>query len=332
MKKYLLWYAKIIIVITLLMLVTANGFVVSAEEGGTVKFTNVSEGDTISQLTTLTGTITFPDFLKYEIFLKAGHDLIWVGNSHSSVVDGNLVRLDPRVFSSGSYQLVVRQVHTDSNYTDTPGPTITIDNPNGVPLPYYPEVEPSFLYPSEIFAIVRVRNCAGEEFHYDYHSPQSFRSSDDRVLPGKLEDTICTFEDLALVPGQYRGTGQGGAQDQSVPIELTVDEWHVYEIIYFGGQQLQFGEVAPDDKPGMDTEMAQTPTPTPKPHPTTTPTQTAAQVSPPTPVPEAPKAETILPTTGNDDRATAFFIGLAVVVILTLSLGGVLAARRRGYS
>ncbi|RME43701.1 MAG: hypothetical protein D6796_12780, partial [Caldilineae bacterium] len=73
----------------------AMGGGVQAQDTGTVAFTNLSDGATVSSLTTLVGTVSFPDFLKYEIFLQSGDTLFWVANAHSPVVNGNLARLDP---------------------------------------------------------------------------------------------------------------------------------------------------------------------------------------------------------------------------------------------
>jgi len=338
MKSHPLRYAKIIVGLILLLLAAANSVVVSAQERAGVEFTNVREGETISRLTTLTGTVNFPDFLKYEIFLKSGDNLIWAGNSYSRIVNGNLIRLDPRVFASGPYQLLVRQVNLDSNYTDVLGPNIIIDNPNKVPLPYYPEVEPSFLYPSEIFAVVRVRNCAGEDFNFDYHSPQDGRSSDDTKLSGKIEGGICAFQDLALIPGLYRGTAQGGSQGMPAPFELLVDEWKVYELAYFGGVEIHAGEVQADAQagdgrgamlPGDGRGAMAPPPPAFEPQPTTMPQPRQAPAAPPTPASGASKPKAILPTTGLGNGVNILFGGIALAVILILSLGGVLATRRR---
>ena len=321
----------IMMLLLVVLLIPAAAF---AEGDGTVKFTNVSEGAVISKLTTLTGTIDFPDFVKYEIFLKSGSDLVWVGNSHSRIKDGNLVRLDPRVFVSGKYQLLVRQVHSDSNYIDVNGPTITIENPNETPLPYYPEVEPSFLYPSETFAIVRIRNCAGEDFNFDYHSPQDFKSSGDMKLGGKVTDGICPFTDLAWIPGKYGGTGQGGGQDRGAPIELTVEEWHTYEIIYYGGQQIQANQVAGDDKMAGP-EMAQVATATPKSaKATVTPVSAKddkAEAVPPTPMSDS-KTESILPTTGDQGASSGLPMVIGLLVVLSLGAAGVVALRSRQFN
>jgi len=330
MKNHLIGYISLIAVIAMLLFATGSVTMVLAEGESRVEITNLSDGDVISELTILTGTIEFSDFLKYEIFLKSGDSLVWVGNSHSAVVNGNLVRLDPRVFVSGRYQLLIRQVNRDSNYTDTPGPTITIDNPNGTPLSYYPEVEPSFLYPSKEFAIVRVRNCTGEDFNFDYSSPDAFLSSGDDVLPGKVsEDSICTFRDLALIPGEYRGTGQGGGQDKGVPIQMVVDEWKVYHLIYSGpvagGDQVIAQEVPADDMQADGSSKVISPTATPK--------RAEAKVLPPTSVPAIDsKTESILPTTGDETERNIFPIGLTLLVILVLGGGGVVAVRKRQYT
>ncbi len=349
MKIDLLRYLGRMTVVVLLLLATGSTLLVSAAEGDKVEFTNVADGDVLSELTILTGTIEFPEFLKYEIFLKSGNNLIWAGNSHSPVQDGNLFRLDPRVFVSGVYQLIVRQVHKDSNYADVPGPTITIENPYGTPLPYYPEVEPSFLYPSQEFAVVRVRNCTGEDFNFDYHSPEDFRSSGDEMLAGKVNGSICVFRDLALIPGEYRGTAQGGGQSFGAPFEVLLDSGKVYQWIYHGpgagGDQIIAQETAPDDMHGTGpaAQATQAPTLTPPPAPTATPTPAAAAaaVEPATPVPdvssqaETPpetQAETVLPTTGNEAKTNILSIIIALMVIFLLGTGGVLAIRSRRYS
>jgi LPXTG-motif cell wall-anchored protein len=327
-------FLVLITLLSLLLLLLGAGSVLAQGEDR-VEFTNISDGDTISQLTVLMGTITFPDLLKYEIFLKSGNNLVWVGNSHGRVIEGNLVRLDPRVFTSGTYQLVVRKVNSNSNYTDEPGPTITIENPNGLPLPYYPEIEPSFLYPSELVAVVRVRNCSGEDFNFDFISVSGTGNSGDTKLPGKPEgEFVCVFEDMAWRPDHYRGTGQGGGQSESAPIELIVDEWHVYEIIYFGGRTLNVGEVGPDEGQGAVMGGQPVAASTPKPIPTPTPkaAEPQAQVAPPTPMPGQGKTETVLPTTGNETDLNLLTIAIAFGAVLLLGGAGFIAIRKRQYN
>lgn len=316
----------LILIISLLAIFVLGGSAL-AQDGGTVAFTNLSDGDTVSGLTTLTGTINFPDFMKYEIYLKSGSGMIWSGNSYSPVVDGNLVRLDPRVFNSGSYQIVVRKVNNDSNYTDTMGPTITINNPNGGALPYYPEVEPSFLYVSDQYALIRARNCAGEEFHFDYTSPQNFRSSGDVMMPGKVvENGICVFSDFAVIPGEYRGTAKGGAQTKDQPITVTAEAGKVYELLYLGGgHRIDIVEIAADSpvaemseaaEPAAQTTAVAVKTPTPAP-------------VPPTAVAQPTKVEEMLPTTGNILEGKSVFALIALLLIIGLIVGGVMAARKQ---
>ncbi|MEM7034807.1 MAG: LPXTG cell wall anchor domain-containing protein, partial [Chloroflexota bacterium] len=266
-----------------------------------------------------------------EFFLDNGKNLVWVGNAYHTVDNGNLVRLDPRVFVSGTYQLLVRQVNKDFNYTDMVGPTITIDNPKDAPLPYYPEIEPSMLYPSEDFAIVRVRNCTGEDFNYDYTSPEDFKSAGDSTLPGKPEGySVCPFHDLALVPGEYRGTGQGGGQIKGVPINFTVDEWHVYELIYngpvAGGDQVFFQEVPADEMDAVDdAAVEETYSDSDK---VKTDEKAVAQ-----PEKESePEMETMLPTTGDQDTSSQLPIALTLGFIALLGVGGYLAVRRRQFT
>lgn len=312
----------------LLLLMMSSVVLVAADEDevvAKVDILNVSDGDVISELTVIRGTINFPDFLKYEFFLSNGDDLVWVGNAYHTVENGNLVRLDPRVYVSGTYQLLIRQVNSDFNYTDTMGPTITIENPKDAPLPYFPEAEPSFLYPSETFAIVRVRNCTGEDFNFDYTSPQDFKSAGDDLLQGKPEGySICPFVDLALIPGEYRGTGQGGGQTKGVPINFVADEWHVYHLIYngpgAGADQVFFQEVPADE---MDAEETAETT---KAHPDDSTAQKDKTTRPETTM------ETVLPTTGDQNTSNQYPVGLALSFIVLLSIGGFLAVRRQQFT
>lgn len=313
MRKHLHRYITIFIAV--LMLMTGSAIFVSAEGDGSVSFSNISDGMVISELTVLQGTIDFDDFLKYEIYLKAGDNMIWMANSHSAITDGNLARLDPRVFADGTYTVVVRKVYNDSNYTEVEGPVITIDNPNDAPAPYYPEVEPSFLYPSKQFAILRVRNCTGEDFNFDYTSPQSGRSAGDEVLPPRpTDDTICTFHDLPLIPGEYRGTGQGGGQEAGAPFTIEVDEWKVYHLLYngpgAGADMIIAREVNADPKQGDGASDE----------------HTYDEVKTPTPVSET---TAMLPVTGDNDASTRLPVVLVILLIVALAAGGVVAASRR---
>lgn len=334
MKNHLILQRYIPLTLLLLLLFVSSTSLVLADEDEVatkVEIVNISEGDTISELTVIQGTINFPDFLKYEIFLKAGDSLVWVGNAYHAVIDGNLVRLDPRVFVSGSYQLIIRQVNSDFNYTDVAGPIIKIDNPKDAPLPYYPEIEPSFLYPSNNFAIVRVRNCTGEDFNYDYTSPMDFRSAGDATLQGKPEGyAICPFHDLALIPGEYRGTGQGGGQTKGVPINFTVDEWHVYHLIYngpgAGGDEVFFQEV-PSDELAVDENGVAIPGGF-----AADPATEKAKASKAPKAKESGTREAMLPVTGNLADNQSFPVILTIGFVLLLAVGGVIAARKRQFT
>jgi hypothetical protein len=308
----------LVVVVIMLLLVVSGSVGVLAQDTGTVEFTNLPEGATISSLTTMAGTITFPDFLKYEIFLKSGKDnLAWVANSHSPVVNGNLARLDPRMFVSGSYQVVVREVHKDSNYSEVLGPTINIDNPNGAPLPYYPEIEPSFLYPAEGLALIRARNCAGEDFFFDYASPLHSGSAGEMLLSGKPNGSICIFSDFVVLPAEYRGTAKGGAQATGAPLGFVAEVGKIYELTYFGGgHRIEVHEIPGDAKTGAEA-------------PTTPPTATKAAAAP---APAPTQTNDILPITGNRFEGSSAFALVSIVLIIFLIGGGILAARRRDYT
>jgi len=315
MKKQLFFIPVLII-----LLVILGGAGVLAQDTGTVEFTNLPDGATVSELTTLTGSINFPDFLKYELFLKSGKQLLWVANSHSPVTDGGLARLDPSVFPSGSYQLIVREVHPDSNYIDVPGPTISIDNQT--PAPYYPEVEPSFLYPADGYALVRARNCAGEDFFFDYQSPLGSGSAGEVTMPGKSGDTICIFSDFILIPAEYRGKAKGGAQTEGQPIGFLAEVGKVYDLTYVGGgHRIVVQEIPGDSKTETAASAPSYATPAP--------TKAPAEASPaPT---KAPTPKPVLPITGQNDSASIFGI-VAIVLIAVLIGGGILAARRKKHT
>src|SRR6185295_16969296 len=130
-KSHPLGYMLILAVILLL------GFGQAATVGAQNQTDNVSianpvNGATVTGLITITGVVSFPDFLKYEIFLKPDKgEMFWVATTYAPVINGNLARFDTRTYLNGSYQMIIRQVHSDSNYTEAVGPTITIDNELG---------------------------------------------------------------------------------------------------------------------------------------------------------------------------------------------------------
>jgi hypothetical protein len=113
------------------------------------------------------------------------------------------------------------------------------------------------------------------------------------------------------------------------PFELLVDEWKVYELAYFGGVEIHAGEVQADAQAGDGRGAMAPPPPAFEPQPTTMPQPRQAPASPPTPASGASKPKAILPTTGLGNGVNILFGGIALAVILILSLGGVLATRRR---
>jgi hypothetical protein len=204
---------------------------------------------------TVTGAVDFPGFQKYDLFLKSGETMIFVATVFSPVINGNLAFLDTRTFPDGTYQLVVRAVRTDSNYTDHLGPMFTIENNLGAPLPHA-EVPASPLYPSPVGAVARIQNCSGFNLEFDYTSPQGFCSSDDLWIMPKTQDmTLCTIVDVLLIAGcEYRGTafsedGQSSAMTYSFDAEFG----KIYEIVYPGGEQLFINEIKGDERAETDT-------------------------------------------------------------------------------
>jgi hypothetical protein len=349
----------LLVIAAFVLLLAAGSGQILAQEAETIQITYPAPDQTVSGLITLAGSVTFSDFLKYEVFLKRGQELIWAATVYSPVIDGNLARLDTRTFIDGTYQLVIRQVHTDSQYTDYTGPSFTISNSLGAPRPF-PEVEPNFLYPVEGKALVRVRNCSGEDFSFDYGSPESAgRESGQLNLPPKPEDTICPFSDIALQPGEYRGTGKGGSQTEAVTYSLMAEAGKIYQIIYngpgAGANELYIGPIDGDEPALSDTDETVTTEPatedvstiaTPVVATGAAPAVDMVVASPPTPAPTlAPstsdpvasgealaKTQAMLPVSGQGAESRTAFVIAAVVLILFLVIGGVWTARNRNYT
>ncbi len=329
-----------VVIAAVVLLLAVVGGQVLAQESGTVDIANPAAGETVSGLITVAGTVTFPDFLKYELFLKRGEELIWAATVYSPVVQGNLARLDTRTFIDGSYQLVIRQVGTNSQYVDILGPTFTINNSLGAPLPF-PEVEPNFLYPVEDKALVRVRNCSGEDLSFDYGSPEGFRESGQINLPPKPETAICPFTDLALQPAEYRGTGKGGGQAEGITYSFMAEAGKVYQIIYngpaAGANELYIGPIE-GDEPDRISMPAPAATPVAGAAPAVDtivapPTTAAPAVSDPGASGEAlGKTQAMLPVSGQGSESRTAFVVAGVVLILLLVAGGVWAANKRNYT
>jgi hypothetical protein len=314
------------------------------DQGGNVFIEYPTNGATVVGLITVTGAVAFPDFLKYEIFLKPDKgDLLWVATTYAPVSNGNLARFDTRTYMNGTYQMIIRQVHEDSNYTEAAGPTITIDNELGAPLPY-PEIEPSYLYPTENYALVRLKNCSGTSLEFDYNSPQSSRSSDTMWLMAKGQDTTyCPFEDFVVIPGEYRGTATGQGE-KAFNYSFQAEVGRVYELIYNGEgaahNQFLINYVQGDKRASTDTGGPQTGFEEVAAAPTQTPVPVAAAIAPASAAPaqissegapavEAPPviqvdSSSVLPETGQADATRLLFVLFAITLVLILIGCGVL--------
>jgi hypothetical protein len=229
------------------------------------------------------------------------------------VVQGNLARLDTRTFIDGSYQLVIRQVGTDSQYVDILGPTFTINNALGAPLPF-PEVEPNFLYPVEGKALVRVRNCSGQDLTFDYGSPEGFR----------------------------RGTGKGGGEAEGITYSFIAEAGKLYQIIYngraAGANELYIGPIEADERDRISMPAAPAPTAVSGAAPAVDtimaePTAAAPTMTDPGASGEAlGKTQAMLPVSGQGSETRTAFVVAGVVLILLLVVGGVWAANKRNYT
>jgi hypothetical protein len=336
MKNYL-WRIAVIVIVGILLLTAGSkaGFMAQGRE--TVEITNPTEGSVVSGQIIITGTIDFPDFMKYELFLKTGEGLIWAATVYAPVINGNLARLDTRTYADGIYQLIIRTVRTDSNYNEYTGPSFIIENGLGAPLPY-PEVESSFLYPPEAGAIARVKNCGGDNLSFTYGSPQGFCSADDLWIEYKPQDSpICPYVDILLIPCEYRGTAHGEGQPRGETYSFVAEHGKIYEIIYTTGKQVYIAEIEGDERVGTDTggldredstrmqaaETADTSTP----EGAITPAGEAAPTAAPTPG----DADSVLPVSGQGRTSQTSFVVVAIGFILLLIVGGVVAIRKRVY-
>lgn len=318
-----------------------------AQEESPVSITSPAEGQIVSGLITVTGTVNFPDFLKYEIFLKSGQNLAWVATSYAPVINGNLARLDSRVFLDGTYQMVVRQVHPDSNYTDYPGPTITLQNGLSSPFPE-PEIESSYLYTPVSGALMRIKNCGGLNLEFDYTGVEGACAADDLWIMAKLEDSpICPYVDVLVPPCEYRGTAVGEGEERGATYSLVVEAGKVYQFDYAGNAKLFLGEVQGDERAETDTGgLAPGAPDQAQPAPVTPgtgkapggPTTKAGVVLEAEPAVVAAPAtgnnspNTLLPVSGEGRVSNLLFIGVAGALILLLIVGGLVAARKRSYT
>jgi len=363
MKNHFWRYTLVIAMAVGLVLTTGRSVLAQepdSEEEVTIFITNPQDGATLSGSLIITGAVDFPDFLKYEVLLKSGDSLSWVATVYAPVINGNLARFDTRTFLDGTYQLIIRPVRSDSNYTDFVGPTITLANGLGSPLPF-PEQDSSYLYPPPNHALLRVKNCAYENAEFDYNSPEGFRSSGMLwLMPRPIENdaSICFVQDILLIPGEYRGTAVGEGRPEGVSYSFIAEAGKIYEAVYNGpgGGQFHFfiTELEPDerastdvgDQPGDRTTRPELPTTgniAGYQTQTGPSSQSAASAAPPAAQSSAPAAaptasakapseiQTMLPVSGQGTETKVSFVVAAIGLILLLIGGGIWATRRRGY-
>lgn len=343
-KKHLRRLGLMLTAVVLALIITTAGVLAQRE---VVDVTSPAEGESVTGLITITGTVDFTDFQKYELFLKNEGQMLWAATAYAPVIDGNLARLDTKTFPDGAYQLIIRQVRTDSNYTEFPGPTFYIENSLGAPVPY-PELESSFLYSPVAGALARVRNCSGDRLEFNYNSPEGFCSGDDVWIPFKHADSsICPYVDILLKPCEYRGTARGQGAPKGATYSFLAEAGKIYELTYPGGDRIYIAEVEGDTRAETDaagfepgaparsqasaaTEdgaedeaiaVAETaPAPTEVPAGAALPAETSAQ------------SESMLPVSGQGAGSNIVFFVAAVGLIVLLVGGGVLASRKRHYS
>ena len=345
--KNLSWRHVAIAGVVILLLLGAS-MTVWAQDGETVYITTPKEGESISGIVTVTGAVDFPNFQKYELFLKTGEQLLWAATVYAPVINGNLAYLDTRTFPDGTYQLIVRQVQNDSNYTEFIGPTFFIENNLGAPLPY-PEIESSPLYPPQTGAVARIRNCSGNNLEFDYHSPTSFCSGGNLWIMYKEQNSAtCPYEDVLLLPCEYRGTAIGQGEPRGASYSFVAEAGKIYQLNYPGGDVIYIAEIEGDERASTDTGGLElndparlAPVPAAEagdataavavetaPQPTAAPTTAPALIAPTIAV---DKAETMLPVSGQGRESRTAYVIVAAGVILLLVVGGIVATRRRGY-
>jgi hypothetical protein len=298
----------------------------------------------VSGLITVTGAVDFADFQKYELFLKTGEQLVWAATVYAPVINGDLAFLDTRTFPDGAYQLVVRMVRNTSNYTEFLGPTFYIENNLGAPLPH-PEIDSSPLYPPVSGAVARIRNCSGNSLEFDYHSPTGFCSGGTlQILPKAESSAVCPYQDILLIPCEYRGTAAGQGEPRGAGYSFIAEAGKIYELNYPGGSVIYIAEVEGDERAitdvgGLEPADPARLQPAPAAAEASMAETSAAVAQAPLPadvstsaLPSAPaQTETMLPESGQASQSQTTFVIVAAGLILLLVVGGVVAARRRGY-
>ena len=325
-------------VATLFALGVNHGFEAVAQESEITHITSPGDGETVTGLIAVTGAVDFEDFLKYEVLLKSGDELAWAATVYAPVINGTLARIDTRTYLDGMYQLVIRRVNPNSNYTDFIGPTINIANGLGSPLPF-PEIESSPLYAPEGAALARVKNCSGRNLEFDYNSPDGFCSSGNLWIMPKEEDSpICPSVDILLTPCEYRGTAVGEGESRGASYSFVAEAGKIYQLDFPGGDRIFIGEIPGDERAETDTggldrgDHART---QPAPQTTAKPSADSGQSTAATTKSgdnQAVSQPDVLPISGQGQAANLTFIIVAVGLIVLLIVGGVIAVRKRGYT
>jgi hypothetical protein len=164
-------------------------------------------------------------------------------------------------------------------------------------------------------------------------------------VPYKHADSSsCPYQDVLLVPCEYRGTAQGEGQPKGASYSFVAEAGRIYELNFPGGDVIYIGEVEGDERASTDTGGLDPGDPTRmQPPPETagedaemaaTESEAAPQpVAAATPVQAAPaQTDSMLPVSGRGTESRTAFIAVAAGLILLLIIGGVVAIRRRGYT
>ncbi|MCB0192328.1 MAG: hypothetical protein KDJ65_10330 [Anaerolineae bacterium] len=319
----------LVAITTLVFLMITGGAAVLAQGPETVIITSPAEGGTVSGIVEVTGVVDFPDFVKYEIFLKTGDNSMWGATVYAPVINGTLARLDTRTVPDGSYQIVVRTVHSDLNYDEYFGPIFTVQNDLGAPLAH-PEVQSSPLYTPYSGALARVQNCSGSDLEFDYTSPDGFCSADDLWIMGKPEDaTVCTTVDVLLIPCEYRGTAWGSGEPKARTYSFDAEHGKIYEITFAGGVNLFITETPGDERAATDAGALEVGDPTRD--------QAIADARASVGLPQAEGAaatagESMLPVSGRSAASAGLPVVLAAAALIGLMVIGGFVAIRRGKS
>ena len=70
----------------------------------------------------------------------------------------------------------------------------------------------------------------------------------------KLADSpFCPYQDVLLIPCEYRGTAQGEGQPKGATYSFVAEAGRIYELNYPGGDVIYIGEVEGDERSSTDT-------------------------------------------------------------------------------